>query len=305
MLLLRSLYGEPVPRQDHAEGVVRHSLKLNSLSVGVVVDALRAVMTAIAECLPGDCLVVLLRPTLRDFESLVRDTGEQLISTSLRLVERWGLQRQSNPPLSVPEVHGEMGVVRPVVVVDVVPVVSTIRSAKRESSEGHVAFSRMGTHQKPIRGRIAASFFHEVSLVHIPASDPAGSTVALQGSVATRHRGGPTRLGGRAVPDAPTVLAGKEPLVKRYGAELRSNAQRQLRCRKLFAIENKSVLRLVRDYGLHAISVINSFGFPPSICQSIRAKRRFGHHPISLAEGSSRSQFVGAGDASRLVAGRH
>jgi len=101
------------------------------------------------------------------------------------------------------EVHRKMGVKSAVVVVQVVPIVVGIWPTKRQSSDGHVAFSRMGTHQKPIRGRIAASFFHEVSLVHIPASFLVGSTVALQGSVATRHRGGPTRRGGRVVPDAP------------------------------------------------------------------------------------------------------
>lgn len=55
--------------------------------------------------------------------------------------------------------------------------------------------------------------------MHIPANDLAGSTVALQGSVATRHRGGPTRLGGRTVPDAVHILCSRLPRVNLYGAE--------------------------------------------------------------------------------------
>ncbi len=55
--------------------------------------------------------------------------------------------------------------------------------------------------------------------MHIPANYLAGSTVALQGSVATRHSGGPTRRGGRAVPDADISLLGRQAGVKEYGAE--------------------------------------------------------------------------------------
>ena len=205
-------------RQQPAGGDSRHRSERGLFSVCLLGDCRCALLSYVApraDCRPA----VSLRSTVGHPIPVLLNVCEQLVTSTNCLFDTRCLQRDPQPPCAIVEFHSEGYVVGAVVVVDVVKSVVEVFPMVRKSSEGHVAFSRMGTHQKPTRTRIAASFFHEDFLVHIPASRLAGSTVALQGSVATRHRGGPTRLGGRAVPDAPGILGGKRPMVKRYGAE--------------------------------------------------------------------------------------